>query len=244
MPTALWVVAKTGEAGNRRDQPRDNSNQVTVRPPRLRHPHRAARWATRWSPRPSSASLPAGRGSGTPGPLRSVTSTRITSFTVLTATVTVSPGAPEPLCRGYWRKARPPATQPRPRTGDRGLASLLQRREPAAPAPPVPQASRSPGPPAQSSAHPPSRPPSSREIARVGGWTHADARSTRRQTSSQGTPRNGHRNPVKRLPTPLPGPDSRPPCVRGHRNTTPLQRDKVTHDRTEKKRPASTRYRS
>jgi len=55
------------------------------------------------------------------------------------------------------------------------------------------------------------------------GWrrTHADARPTRRQTSSQGTPRNGHRNPVKRLPTPLPGPDSRPPCVRGHRNTTP-----------------------
>jgi hypothetical protein len=29
------------------------------------------------------------------------------------------------------------------------------------------------------------------------------------------------RNPVKRLPTPLPGPDSRPLCVRGHRNTTP-----------------------
>jgi hypothetical protein len=41
------------------------SNHVTVRPPRRRHPHRAARRATRWSPRPSSASLPAGRGSGT-----------------------------------------------------------------------------------------------------------------------------------------------------------------------------------
>ena len=31
-----------------------------VRPLRLRHPHRDARRATRWSPRPSSASLPAG----------------------------------------------------------------------------------------------------------------------------------------------------------------------------------------
>jgi hypothetical protein len=41
-----------------------SSNHVTVRPPRLRHPHRAARRATRWSPRPPSASLPAGRGSG------------------------------------------------------------------------------------------------------------------------------------------------------------------------------------
>ena len=36
MPTALWVMAKTGEAGNIRDRPRDSSNQVTVRPPRLR----------------------------------------------------------------------------------------------------------------------------------------------------------------------------------------------------------------
>ena len=81
------------------------SNQVTVCPPRLRHPHRVARRATRWSPRPSSASLPVGRGSGTPGPLRSVTSTRMTSFAVLTATVTVSPGAPEPLCRRLLEKS-------------------------------------------------------------------------------------------------------------------------------------------
>ena len=48
-----------------------------------------------------------GRGSGAPGPLRSVTSTRITSFTVLTATVTVSPGAPEPLCRRLLEKSSP-----------------------------------------------------------------------------------------------------------------------------------------
>jgi hypothetical protein len=78
-----------------------------MRPPRLRQPHRTARRATRWSPRPSSASLPAGRGSGIPSPLRSVTSTRITPFTVLTATVTVSPGAPEPLCRRLLEKSSP-----------------------------------------------------------------------------------------------------------------------------------------
>jgi hypothetical protein len=68
---------------------------------------------------------------------------------------------------------------------------------------------------------PPSRPPSPREITRAAGRTHRDARSTRRPTSRPDTPRNGHRNPVKRLPTPLPGPDSRPLCVRGHRNTPP-----------------------
>ncbi len=59
-----------------------------------------------------------------------------------------------------------------------------------------------------------------------------------------GTPRNGHRNPLERLPTPLPGPITRPLCVRGHRNNNALQRYKVTHDGTEKKRPASARIRS
>ena len=75
------------------------SNQVTTRPPRRRVPHRAARAATSRSPRPPSASPPAGRSSGVPGPARSVTSTRTMPFPALTATVTVSPGAPEPLCR-------------------------------------------------------------------------------------------------------------------------------------------------
>jgi hypothetical protein len=82
----------------RRYQPCDSSNQVTVRPPRRRrHPHRVASPATSCSPRPPSASRPAGRGSGTPGPLRSVTSTRTVLSQALTATVTVSPAAPEPL---------------------------------------------------------------------------------------------------------------------------------------------------
>jgi hypothetical protein len=41
-------------------------NQVTIRPPRRRQPHRAASPATSPSPRPSSASPPARRSSGTP----------------------------------------------------------------------------------------------------------------------------------------------------------------------------------
>jgi hypothetical protein len=84
---------------------------------------------------------------------------------------------------GYWRKARSLATQPRPRSCDRGLAPPLRTRGRPAPGPPVPQASRSPGPFAQPSAHPPSRPPRPREIAGRRA-AHADARSTRGQTSS------------------------------------------------------------
>src|SRR5690242_9767845 len=44
-------------------------------------------------PRPPSVSPSARRGRGTPGPLRSVTSMRMTWLAVLTATVTVSPGS-------------------------------------------------------------------------------------------------------------------------------------------------------
>ena len=68
---------------------------------------------------------------------------------------------PSRYAAGYWRKARPPAMPPRPRTGARGLAPPRRTNGRPVPAPPVPQASRSPGPPAQPSAHPPSRPPSS-----------------------------------------------------------------------------------
>lgn len=76
------------------------SNQVTIRAPRRRHPHRAASPATSPSPRPSSASALAGRTSGTPGPPRSATSTRTAPARDVTVTVTVSPGTPEPPC---WR---------------------------------------------------------------------------------------------------------------------------------------------
>jgi hypothetical protein len=83
------------------------SNQVTILPPRRRQPHRVARLATSWSPRPPSASPLAGRSCGAPGPARSVTSTRIMPPPALTATVTVSPGAAEPECRTELPKASP-----------------------------------------------------------------------------------------------------------------------------------------
>jgi hypothetical protein len=50
-------------------------------------------------PRPPSAARPAGHSSGTPGPPRSVTSTRTRPSPALTATVTVPPAAPDRLYR-------------------------------------------------------------------------------------------------------------------------------------------------
>jgi len=175
-----------------------------------------ARRSTSWSPLPSSASLPVGRGSGTPGPLRSVTSMRMALFAVLIAIVTVSPGAPEPLCRRLLTKSSSTTGRQRPHRGHRDLAPRTRTRGRGVPAPPVPQASRSREPPAQPSPHPPSRPPAPLRDHAGDRADTGDARSTRERASS----RNGHRNPVKRLPTPLPGQNSRPLCVRGPRNAT------------------------
>jgi hypothetical protein len=113
-----------------------------------------------------------------------------------------------------------------------------------APAPPARQASRSPGPLPQTSVHPPSRPPSSREIARAAGRTHRDGRPTRGQTSRPGHPRNGHRNPRQAATHTAPWPrfpSAMRPWTPQH---NALQRYKVTHHGTEQKRPASTRIRS
>ena len=88
-------------------QPCRSSNQVTVRPPRRRQPQRADRAATSPRPRPPSASWPASCSSGTPGPTRSVTSTRTTPSLTLTATVIVSPGAADRLCRRLLPKSSP-----------------------------------------------------------------------------------------------------------------------------------------
>jgi hypothetical protein len=66
----------------------------------------------------------------------------------------------------------------------------------------------------------PGRPRPGQSRGPPGGHTGMDARlGDKRQ--GQGTRGTGTGTPVKRLPTPLPGPDSRPLCVRGHRNTTP-----------------------
>ena len=64
-----------------------------------------------------------------------------------------------------------PARQRHPRTAAQGRVPRLRTRGRPAPALPARQASRSPGPPAQPSAHRPSRPSSTREITRAAGRT-------------------------------------------------------------------------
>ena len=102
------------------------------------------------------ASRPARCSSGTSGPLRSVTSTRTRPFPTLTATVTVPPAAPTGYAGHYCRTARSPAGRRHPRTGARDRAPRRRTRGRPAPAPPARPLSRSPGSPAQPSAHPPS----------------------------------------------------------------------------------------
>ena len=80
-----------------------------------------------------------------PGPLRSVTPTRMTSFAVMTATVTVSPGALEPLCRMLLAKSSSTSSAATSPHGCPGRAPRPRRRGRPAPALPAPQASRSPG---------------------------------------------------------------------------------------------------
>ena len=192
-------------------------------------------------PPAASASLRAGRGSGVPGPARSVTSTRTSRSPSMTATVTVSPGAAEPHAAHCCRRSRSPARQPHPRTGAQGQAPRTRTRGRPAPAPPVRQASRSPGPPPWPSPHPPfpGRPaPGNRRAA--GGRRDMYAQTPPR-TSSHDTPRRSRPQPTWRRPSAVdssilapvrgrprkatvtrtaPRPRSRPPCVRGHRNTT------------------------
>ena len=120
-------------------QPCRSSNQVTVRPPRRCQPHRADRAATSPRPRPPSASWPASCSSGTPGPTRSVISTRTTPSLTLTATVIVSLGAPDRLCRRLLPKssheqrgvipARVPRSEHRPHERARHPRPLRQSSE-------------------------------------------------------------------------------------------------------------------
>ena len=165
-----------------------SSNQVTVRPPRCRHPHRAARPATSRSPRPPSASRPAAYSSGTSGPLRSVTSTRTRPSPALTATVTVPPAAPDRLCRTLLpnssltsRAASSPHGCPGPSTPPTNVRAIRARS--ARPA--TVTLSRTAVPP---SAHPPSPPVRPGEAPGPPGGYTGDARSTQRRTSSRNTP--------------------------------------------------------
>jgi hypothetical protein len=220
------------------------SSHVTVRLSRRRQPHRAARRATRWSPRPSSASLPAGRGSGTPGPLRSVTSTRITPFSALTATVTVSPGAPEPLCRRLLEKSSPTsnaATSPHGCPGPSSPSTNARASRARSARPASVTVSRTARPAITAPAFPAARIPGNHAGRR------ADTCGCTLDSAANVKP--GH--PPERAPEPRQAATHTAPWPRfpsAMRPWTPqhnaLQRYKVTHHGTEKKRPASARIRS
>jgi hypothetical protein len=235
-PSEVHAQVHLRPVAGRRHQQCGSSNQVTNSPPRRRRrPHRAARPATSWSPRPPSASRPAGRSSGVPGPARSVTSTRTTPSPAMTATVTVSPGAPEPECRTLLPKTSltsKTATSPHGCPGP----STTETKERAARArsarPASVTLSRTVSPAITAPALPgrpiPGNQPGS-------GRTQGHARSTPLCTSSRHT---GLRGPCPWLvrgrgPRPWPsvkkptvhtdrpdGTDARPLCVRGHRNMT------------------------
>jgi len=205
-------------------QPCRSSNQVTVRPPRRRRPHRADRAATSPRPRPPSASWPASCSSGTPGPTRSVTSTRTTSSLTLTATVIVSPGAPDRLCRRLLPKS-PRAARRHPRTGAPVRAPPPRTCAPPAPAPPIQRESRSPGPPLQSSVHRlPGRPRPGNHagtLGRAGECTPDSAAHVKPgNPASAARPWPSVKKPTVHTDRPG-GTDARPLYVRGCRDTAP-----------------------
>ena len=208
-------------------QPCWSSNQVTVRPPRRCQPHLVAKAVTSPSPRRPSASPSAGRNSGTPGPLRSATSTRTMPPPALTATVTVSPGSPDRLYRTLLPKS---SLTSRAATSPHGCPGRVPRRRTSgrpAPAPPARQASRSPEPPARPSAHPPFpvRPAQGNHRA-AGGHTGMHARlsgarqaGTHRQHGASVAVRGRPWKSRRCIPTVLAAPTPSA-SVRGHRNTT------------------------
>jgi hypothetical protein len=103
----LAASARSGcRAG--RVQPCRSSNHVTVRPPRRRQPQPSATFRL----------TTAGPQLRHPRPPRPVTSTRTTPPAARTAAVTVSPFAPEPLCRTLFPNSSPAAPR-HPRTDAR-----------------------------------------------------------------------------------------------------------------------------
>ena len=178
----LQVLFRGPSIGKARCQPCDSSNQVIVRPPRRRAPHLVASPATIPSPRPPSASSPGGRSSGSPGPLRSVTSTRTVPVQAVTVTVTVSPGRPELLCRTLLpksslasRTASSPQGCPGPSTAPTNARTTRAR----SPRPATLTLSRTFAPAISAPAFPSAR------KHRKSERTHANARSPQPPTSSR-----------------------------------------------------------
>ena len=140
-----------------------------------------------------------------------------------TGTVTVSHGAPHRLCRTLLPKSSLTSRTAISPHGCPGRAPRPRTRGRPAPALPAPQASRSPGPPFQSSAHRlPGRPRPGKSRGPPGGHTGMHARLNGARQA--GTRRSGARPwpsvESRRLHRPSAGPGRRPLCVRGPRNMT------------------------
>jgi hypothetical protein len=200
---------------------------VPPSPRRSRGPYRPPHPARQGSP-----SVP-------PGPLRSATSTRTRPSLVSTATVTVSPGAPDPEYSTLLPNNSLASKTASSSRGCPGPSTRTRTRGRHAPAPGALPASPSRGRPAQPSPHlPPDRPcPGNRG-------------------DHQGNPPACTPDSAARVKSVRPGRPARP-CVRKSRRCTPtalaaprpsamrpwtpqrdgLQRDKMTHAGTEKKQP-------
>jgi hypothetical protein len=166
-------------------------------------------------------SWPAGSSFGTPRPLRSVTSTRTTPPPVLTATVTVSPGAAEPLRRILLPKSsltRSSASFPHGCPGP-GTPPTNARASRARSAPGKRHVSRTA---TSAISAPPSRPRSSREPCGPScGHTGCARLSGARQAGyAIGAARPWPSVENQRLHRPRNRHGRRPPYVRGHRNMT------------------------
>ena len=196
--------------------------------------------ATSCRPRPPSASRSAGRSPGTPGPPRSATSTRTMPSPALTATVTVSPGAPDPLCRTLLPNNSLTSSAASPRTGAQGPSTpptnaRATRARSACPA--TVTLSRTA---AQPSAHRlPAAPPREKPGGRADTGIHARLGAARQA----GTRRRRGPSVAVRQPTthtaPAPLPSAMRPWTPQHDGP---QRYKVTHSGTEKNGPPSREF--
>ena len=201
----------------RRCQPCDSSNQVTVRPPRRRQPHRAA------CPQRAAdhGRLPHPRAQlRHPGPLRSVTSTRTMPSPALTVTVTVSPGTPGRLPDAVAEQLAPSSAASAPHGCPGPITPAVNARATRARSarPATVTLSRTAAP--AISAPPSAAPPRKRAAGRTQG-IHArlsgarQARKTPPARPVRGRPwkADGAHRPSWR-------PGRRPLSVRGHRNAS------------------------
>ena len=188
----------------------------------------------------------------------------MTSFAVLTATVTVSPGTPGPLCRMLLTKSSPTSRAATSPHGCPGPSTPVYERagDPRPLCPPRKRHGLRTAPVISATALPfPARTGPGKSPGRRAG-AHGDARSTRRRASSWYTASVARPWPSVETPTVR---NDRYNCAHRRRKcahrpsqhhgrpstmrpwTAPyddLQRPKVTHHGPEKKRPASTRIRS